>query len=90
MRFVLTARDPAAGWNPPTTGPTNHGQVQTLLRYRPRNQVIDIVKYLVCRVKGVVSVAIHKLSPERSFPMDRAIAMAVSMGRSCPRTTTSL
>ena len=35
MRFVLTACYPAAGWNPPTTGPTNHGQAQTLLRYRP-------------------------------------------------------
>ncbi len=39
MRFVLTAYDPAAGWNPPTTGPTNHGQAQTLLRYRPRRRI---------------------------------------------------
>jgi hypothetical protein len=36
MRFVLTACYPAAGWNPPTTGPMNHGQAQTLLRYRPQ------------------------------------------------------
>ncbi len=35
MRFVLTACYPAAGWNPPTTGPTNYGQAQTLLRSPP-------------------------------------------------------
>ncbi len=45
MRFVLTPRNPAAGWNPPTTGPTNHGQAQTLLRYRPRYPAIDHGNY---------------------------------------------
>ena len=49
MRFVLTACYPAAGWNPPTTGTTNHGQAQTLLRYRPRIQIIRAAKYLVIR-----------------------------------------
>ena len=46
LQFVLTGCYPAAGWTPPTTGPTNHGQAQTLLRYRPRMQVISAVNQL--------------------------------------------
>ncbi len=34
MQLALTACYPAADWDPPTTGTTNHGQAQTLLRQR--------------------------------------------------------